>query len=129
MSEISDVAAIDVLTAYSTSNANDGAKHAVTLDVSSLTNGEILKTASEDASHVSAEVHHVPTRRRTSSGAKINASSVGHDHKVPVEFVPPTEGTPAAEALAGKCYIILQRSFSISNKPFISYIVVLQPTN
>ena len=62
-----------------------------------------LKVESDDASHSDAHTHpHPHARRRSSSGGSKHDKTVfDSEHKPTVEFVRPTEGTPAAEALAG----------------------------
>lgn len=66
---------------------------------------------SDEHSLTEVPQHHRMARRRSSSGSKHeykpggSISSQNADHKTTVEFVPPIEGTPAAEALAGTFFI------------------------
>lgn len=66
-------------------------------------NGEHpVKIESDETSHSDAHPHRVARRRSSSGGSRHDAKyGVEPEHKPTVEFVRPTEGTPAAEALAG----------------------------
>lgn len=58
----------------------------------------------DEDGNVASDISYTKPRRRSSSGGRHEPKShdAMSDRKPAVEFVPPIEGTPAAEALAGK---------------------------